>query len=112
MMKQAVAAVFLAGVLFEPAAAASFKKADAALNAVYSDLTRLLSSPSVQKLRASQRAWLAFRDAECALQGSAVEGGSAKPMVVSQCMARLTEERVRQLRYYLNCEEGDLSCPR
>lgn len=112
MRKFMIGVALLAGFLAEPAAAASLKKADATLNAVYGQLTDRLSGRSVQKLRSAQRAWLAFRDAECALQGSAVEGGSAQPAVVSQCMATLTEERVRQLRFYLNCEEGDLACPR
>lgn len=112
MMWRAMGVAMLSAVLAQPAAAASFKKADAALNATYSELMAQLSGASGQKLRVAQRAWLAFRDAECAYQGSAVEGGSAQPMVVSSCMAALTEDRVQQLRGYLSCEEGDLACPR
>lgn len=106
------AAVLGLSLAVAPAAAASFKKADAALNATYSQLMDELSGAAGQRLRTAQRAWLAFRDAECGFQGSAVQGGSAQSMVVSQCLATLTEQRVKQLRFYLNCPEGDLACPR
>lgn len=112
MNLRALSMAVLFGLSAEPAAAASFKKADAALNATYAQLMAKLSGRSGQKLKLAQRAWIAFRDAECALQGSAVEGGSAQPMVVATCMAGLTEQRVRELRAYLSCEEGDLACPR
>lgn len=107
-----VAAAFLVSLAAEPAVAANLRKADGALNAVYGQLIDQLSGRAEQRLRNAQRAWLAFRDAECSLQALGADGGSAQSMVVSQCMATLTEQRVRQLRFYLNCGEGDLACPR
>lgn len=47
---------------------------------------------------ASQRAWLAFRDAECAIEGGEFAGGSLQSMAESQCRARLTNDRAAQLR--------------
>jgi len=47
---------------------------------------------------ASQRAWLAFRDAQCAIEGGEYAGGSMQPMVRSGCLARLTRERTAQLK--------------
>lgn len=47
---------------------------------------------------ASQRAWLAFRDAQCVIEGGEYAGGSMQPMVRSQCLARLTRERTAQLK--------------
>ena len=47
---------------------------------------------------ASQRAWLAFRDSECVIEGGRFAGGSAQAMVQGQCRARLTRERTMQLR--------------
>ena len=58
-----------------------------------------------------QRAWIAFRDAECKFASSGVEGGSVQPMIHSGCLQGLTDARVTQLGSYLKCEEGDLSCP-
>ena len=88
-------------------------EADAALNHDYRRLReRLKGDPAAdKKLVAAQRAWVAFRDAECAFSGSAIEGGSAYGMVVAQCKEHLTRKRVKELGYYLSCREGDLSCP-
>ncbi|WP_258042901.1 lysozyme inhibitor LprI family protein [Sphingomonas sp. NBWT7] len=47
---------------------------------------------------ASQRAWLAFRDAQCAIETKEVEGGSMAPMVRAGCLTRLTKERTKQLK--------------
>ena len=48
-------------------------------------------------LLASQRAWLAFRDRECVVEGGELAGGSAQGMVIANCRARLTTERTAQL---------------
>ena len=45
----------------------------------------------------SQRAWLRFRDAECAIEAAEMLGGSMAPMVRAHCLARLTRERGTQL---------------
>lgn len=50
-------------------------------------------------LREAQRAWVAFRDAHCRYEGyEEARGGSMEPMVYSGCQARLTRERIAQLR--------------
>lgn len=91
----------------------AYKKADAALNAAYKQvMARLKDSDAAAKsLVAAQRAWIAYRDAECDFMSSGVEGGSARPMVVAQCLEQLTTQRADDLKALLNCEEGDLSCP-
>ena len=88
-------------------------RADAVLNHDYGRLRdRLKGDPAAEKkLIAAQRAWITFRDAECVFSASTVEGGSAYGMVVAQCREHLTRKRVKELRHYLSCREGDLSCP-
>ncbi|SFS03334.1 lysozyme inhibitor LprI family protein [Sphingomonas jatrophae] len=49
-------------------------------------------------LLASQRAWLRFRDAECAIEGGEYAGGSAQAMTTAFCRARLTDARTAQLK--------------
>jgi len=49
-------------------------------------------------LRDGQRAWVTFRDATCAAEGYAMHGGSAEPMVIYGCRARLTEQRTADLQ--------------
>ncbi|KAF0865614.1 lysozyme inhibitor LprI family protein [Pseudomonas sp. LD120] len=89
------------------------KAADKELNNLYQQINqRLKDQPHTKKLLVSaQRAWVAFRDAECAFSASGVEGGSVYPLVYSHCTTALTLARVEHFRTYLKCEEGDLSCP-
>ncbi len=93
-------------------AAQNLRRADQALNAQYTTTTRQLSTPSRNLLRDAQRAWITFRDQQCRYEASAVQGGSAYPMVQSDCLARLTVQRTQDLRRMAQCQEGDLSCPR
>lgn len=46
---------------------------------------------------ASQRAWLAFRDAQCVIEGGEYAGGSMQPLAQARCKTRLTDERTTQL---------------
>jgi uncharacterized protein YecT (DUF1311 family) len=67
-------------------------KADAALTALYAQF-----NPKSPDLIASERAWIQYRDAECAFSGDYVQGGSMQPMVVSACQAQLTNDRIKVL---------------
>lgn len=93
--------------------AQNFKKADDALNTSYRAVQKRLAGQDGAKkqLVTAQRAWIAFRDAECSFVGSGTAGGSISGMMVSDCKTRLTKGRTTQLTNYLNCAEGDLSCP-
>ncbi|MHC8366052.1 lysozyme inhibitor LprI family protein [Pseudomonas sp. ZT5P21] len=94
-------------------AAQQNKAADKELNALYQQIaTRLKGSPDSKKLWVgAQRAWIGFRDAECRFSASGVEGGSVYPLIYSDCITELTKVRVEAFKIYLNCQEGDMSCP-
>lgn len=90
-------------------AALSFEKADAALNTAYASALRAIKEMAVdppfdakswtEALRKSQRAWLAYRDAEC--EGHVPmhwTGGTGTNADVLGCMESLTEARTKQLR--------------
>jgi uncharacterized protein YecT (DUF1311 family) len=92
-------------------AARDFEAADAELNRVWRealdnarDLDREPEAngderPSYQNtLRDAQRAWLAFRDAQCTWEGYEARGGSMETMLYEMCRANLTRERTGQLR--------------
>lgn len=49
-------------------------------------------------LLAAQRAWLTYRDKQCASEGYTMRGGSAEPMVISGCQTQLTDARTKQLK--------------
>ena len=53
---------------------------------------------SKQKLKKSQRAWLAFRDAETELAADQARGGSMAPTIRYATMTELTQQRIKQLK--------------
>ncbi len=83
-------------------------RADAVLNDAYQVALAVLTSVdagleaqdrgAVVNLRNAQRAWITFRDAACAAEGYQMHGGSAEPMVIYGCRARLTEARTADLQ--------------
>jgi uncharacterized protein YecT (DUF1311 family) len=87
-------------------AAQDFEKADKALNQIWPKLKADAEASDqdtgkteyADALLASQRAWLAFRDAECAWQAMEMHGGSGEPMLLYGCQARLTQQRIKQLQ--------------
>ena len=87
-------------------AAESFKKADKELNAVYAKVMANLDEEAKERLRRSQRAWIAWRDAEAAFRADAeARGGSLWPLIHEGVRSRLTRERVRGLKELLFGEE-------
>ena len=94
-------------------AGASLKRSDVEMNTLYGRIRlRLKDDPdTLKRLVAAQRAWLAFRDAECGFASGAESGGSIYPMVYSNCLEGLTRKRIGDLKIYLKCAEGDMDCP-
>ena len=83
-------------------ARADFKLADAELNKTYEAvLKKLPDAESKEKLKQSQRAWLAFRDAEAAFAADEARGGSMAPTIRYATMTELTEQRIKQLKSHL-----------
>jgi uncharacterized protein YecT (DUF1311 family) len=92
---------------------AAYRKADAALNGAYKEIARRLKddAETTKLLVNAQKAWIAFRDAECTFANAENADGSIYPMVYAGCLERLTKARTNELRAYLKCGEGDLGCP-
>jgi uncharacterized protein YecT (DUF1311 family) len=72
-------------------ATSKYKKADAALNAVWK------RTPHTAEIVKAQRAWLAYRDAMCEAENSASPEGSLYPVFKYLCWAELTDEQVNRL---------------
>jgi uncharacterized protein YecT (DUF1311 family) len=91
-------------------AARDANEADAGLNLIWKEVVASYekmdrdsgSNEGVKRLRAAQRAWMAFRDAECAVAGYEALGGSMESMLVSGCVAQLTKRRAAELRQMLS----------
>lgn len=95
-------------------AGADWQRADAAMNAQYrATLAKMKEADAhpqpdattgptyAAALLASQRAWLAFRDAECVSEGYRYRGGTMEQLEVLGCKATLTRARTKQLQTLL-----------
>ena len=91
-------------------AARDANEADADLNLIYKTVVSHYeqadrsaeTTEGVKRLRAAQRAWVAFRDAQCAVAGYEAMGGSMESLLVSGCVADLTKRRATELRIMLS----------
>ncbi|EMK5830614.1 lysozyme inhibitor LprI family protein [Citrobacter sedlakii] len=88
-----------------------YQTADKKLNDAYQHALKRAAPAQQALLKKAQTAWIAVRDADCALISSGTEGGSAQVMIANQCLADKTTEREAFLASLLQCEEGDMSCP-
>ena len=86
-----------------------FEKADAKLNDIYKKALAHIAENGGEKpydaksweaaLRDSQRAWVAFRDADCkGLVPMAWGGGTGTTLDVLGCMTSMTEARTKELK--------------
>lgn len=86
-----------------------FDSADKALNAVYKEIMTDLTGPDpgneennkkwADALKVSQRAWIAFRDADCEkLRVFEAGGGTATTGEILGCLTELTEARTKSLK--------------
>ncbi len=73
---------------------------DGALNEAYRSLMASLSPEEAELLRAAQREWIRFRDAESNFLGSllTVDRGTMMRITVNDMMTGLVKDRVLQLR--------------
>jgi uncharacterized protein YecT (DUF1311 family) len=101
-----------------------YKHADAELNTLYKNQLRYQAQFSksdkqnhlpdgVELLRAAQRAWLEYRDKSCAYEnpGPSESRGSSAPEMEWRCLTFYTEERIKRLRQYVDCQTVNGPCP-
>jgi uncharacterized protein YecT (DUF1311 family) len=92
-------------------------KDDAALNRVYREVAKSFQDDSktnagdpaiqatdsteLQDLKAAEKAWIVYRDAECSFEAESYDGGSIQPMIESDCEAALTVQQTERLKSQL-----------
>ena len=85
----------------EQCLATGFARADAELNRYYAAavarLTREQDTTTLAKLRASERAWIAYRDAECDAVLNSWKGGTVRGAMTLGCRTRITEARTLEV---------------
>ena len=93
-----------------------YRTADQELNRIYLRITSDYRTGTVflRKLRASQRAWIAFRDAQVEALFPAAdkqrEYGSVYPLCRYQALTALTNERSKQLQTWLDGADETDAC--
>jgi uncharacterized protein YecT (DUF1311 family) len=89
----------------------NLQSADKALNKVYQALmAKQDDAASKRRLKGAQRAWVAFRDHECAFEvGPQKTGGTIWPTEISGCLEEMTATRIRRLAQPRNCMP--IACP-
>jgi len=84
------------------------KAVDAVLNKLYSQIVAKLKAPSnpadmkdqselLKRLIASERAWIAYRDADCDHQSGYMLGGSGEPSMYEECLFSMRRDRINNL---------------
>lgn len=77
--------------------ATDFNKVESALERTYQTLLSSLDSEHRDLLKATQSAWVSFRDASCALEASQALHGSMYDMLFESCRTAATDERNKEL---------------
>ncbi len=85
-----------------------WQAADADLNAAYQETLAQMQAidaeqpPDLQGaeagLRKAQRAWIEYRDANCAVAGFPMRGGSAEALLIYGCLRQMTINRTEELQ--------------
>jgi uncharacterized protein YecT (DUF1311 family) len=76
----------------------AYKAADSGLNQMYSQISKVLQSDDLQRLKVAQRLWIQFRDATCAAESNLYNGGTASAPAYSACLEELTRQRTADLK--------------
>ena len=74
-----------------------YARQDVLLNEMYRQLMQRLGTEGQHDLRNAQRAWIAFREAECAWRASG-ETGTLGPVIIDSCWLGFTTERAAKLK--------------
>lgn len=81
-------------------AGAELEIQDRALNAAYRDLTSDMNARQKANLVKAQRAWIAFRDADCQARYDS-DWGTLSTITANMCMLRRTVERTIELEEFI-----------
>ena len=87
-----------------------FAAADTKLNALYNMMMSKYDAAKGALLKTSERAWIAYRDAECDFATNGTTGGTINSMMDTMCRTTMTDARIKELNAQLHCAEGNLDC--
>ena len=73
---------------------------DKTTRVAYGGLT--YAEETLNRLVASERAWIRFRDAECRFQGAYNLGGTGEEAAISDCLTNMTKQRILSINELLH----------
>ena len=79
-----------------------FEKADAELNKVYKQLMGKLEGEHKDKLKATELTWIKYRDSNCECEAYLNQGGTIYPLVYNSCLTKMTNNRIKEIKEYLD----------
>jgi uncharacterized protein YecT (DUF1311 family) len=77
---------------------AEMRRMDGSLNTLYKSLYSKSDAAHRKLLKDSERAWLAFRKAECAFETNDTAGGTLGPVILNDCYMEITYHRIEVLK--------------
>jgi uncharacterized protein YecT (DUF1311 family) len=83
-------------------AAKEYEASDAELNRLWKEVLLNLTPSVKDKLIESQLQWIKYRDSEAEAAAARFEGGSLAPMIYSGSLKRTTNQRIEDLRRWLD----------
>ena len=87
-----------------------FEETDAELNSQYKQLVEYLDPKNRKRLVVAQRAWVKFRDADCAFVEPREDDGGLVTSDRKICQYRITVQRLEQIESF-NLTRGCNGCP-
>jgi uncharacterized protein YecT (DUF1311 family) len=82
-------------------AGAEYRRVDALLNAEYRRVAAAVGPANRPALAAAERAWIAFRDRDCALAAAHYRGGTLAPVAQTMCVVDRETTRLQELKAML-----------
>lgn len=88
-----------------------FDKVDNKLNRIYNEYRATLDENRKRLLKAAELAWIKYRDYSCELEWPKGESGSIGPLIRNDCMIRMTQHRIKEIKILANCTlESPVNC--
>ncbi|MGA3091629.1 MAG: lysozyme inhibitor LprI family protein [Terriglobales bacterium] len=75
-----------------------YQQAEKALDSTYAELMKKLDETGREKLRAAEKVWLQYREADATFQADTARGGTLAPLIRITVMSDMTETRVAELK--------------
>lgn len=75
-----------------------WQKEDGHLNDIYNKYKNMLTETEKQDLKATQLAWIKYKEGDCQLYGMRYSAGSMYRYIVTQCELAKTKLRIKELQ--------------